>query len=171
MYKLYNNDLFERLQIPGVGCHIWEISYVAPGCADDVAILTENKRILQLLVDIAVDFSSLERFLLQPIKSVLLQILQYARRSPPDDTVITMKGQAMPIVEEAMHVGILRSADSQETAVSHNIQKARRTVYSLMGSGLHGENGLDPETSIHLLQTYVLPVLVYALKSYSQKHL
>ena len=164
LYKLYNNDLFERLQIPGVGCHIGEISCVAPGCADDVAILTENKRILQLLVDIAVDFSSLERFLLQPVKSVLLQILQYARRSPPDDTVITMKGQAMPIVEEAMHVGILRSADSQETAVSHNIQKARRTVYSLMGSGLHGENGLDPETSIHLLQTYVLSVLVYGLE-------
>ena len=164
LYKLYNNDLFERLQIPGVGCHIGEISCVAPGCADDVAILTENKRILQLLVDIAVDFSSLERFLLQPVKSVLLQILQYARRSPPDDTAITMKGQAMPIVEEAMHVGILRSADSQETAVSHNIQKARRTVYSLMGSGLHGENGLDPETSIHLLQTYVLPVLVYGLE-------
>ena len=33
-----------------------------------------------------------------------------------------------------------------------------------MGSGLHGENGLDPETSIHLLQTYVLPVLVYGLE-------
>ena len=70
----------------------------------------------------------------------------------------------MPIVEEAMHMGILRFADAQETAVSHNIQKARRTVYSLMGSGLHGESGLDPETSIHLLQTYVLSILVYGLE-------
>ena len=33
-----------------------------------------------------------------------------------------------------------------------------------MEAGLHGENGLDPDTSIHLLQTYVLPVLVYALE-------
>ena len=72
LYKLYNNDLFERLQIPSVGCHIGEIYCVAHECADDVAILTENKRILQLLVDIAVDFSSLERFLLQSVKSVLL---------------------------------------------------------------------------------------------------
>ena len=70
----------------------------------------------------------------------------------------------MPVVEEAMHMGILRSADTHESAVLHNIQKARRTVYSLMGSGLHGEHGLDPETSIHLLQAYVLPVLVYALE-------
>ena len=33
-----------------------------------------------------------------------------------------------------------------------------------MASGLHGENGLNPETSIHLLQIYVLPVMVYGLK-------
>ena len=164
LYKLYGNGLFDRLQISGVGCHIGKISCVAPGCADDVTILVENKRILQLLVDIAVDYSCMERYLLQPFKSVLLEICQDVRRSPPDDSVVMMKEQPMPIVEEAMHMGVLRSADTQETAVSHNIQKARRTVYSLMGSGLHGENGLDPETSIHLLQTYVLPVLVYGLE-------
>ena len=28
----------------------------------------------------------------------------------------------------------------------------------------YGENGLDPETSISLLQTYVLPVLFYGLE-------
>ena len=44
-----------------------------------------------------------------------------------------------------------------------NITNAQRTLYSLMASGLHGENGLDPETSIHLLQIYVLPVMVYGL--------
>ena len=61
-------------------------------------------------------------------------------------------------------MGILRSQDSQESAVTHNIEKARRTVYSLMSAGFHGDNGLDPDTSIHLLQTYVLPVLVYGLE-------
>ena len=71
-----------------------------------------------------------------------------------------MKDQPMPIVEEAMHMGILNSADTQ----SHTTYRSRRTVYSLMGSGLHGENGLDPETSIHLLQTYVLPILVYGME-------
>ena len=116
-------------------------------------------------MDIAVDFSGMERFLLQPVKSGVLQIhvLNHLRRTHIDDTVVTMKEQPMPVVKEAMHIRILRSADTQESAVSHTIQKARRTVYSLMGSGLHGENGLDPET-IYLLQTYVLPVLVYGLE-------
>ena len=48
--------------------------------------------------------------------------------------------------------------------VECNIQKARRTVYSLMGTGLHGENGLDPEAAISLFQTYVIPVLFYGLE-------
>ena len=33
-----------------------------------------------------------------------------------------------------------------------------------MSSDLHGENGLDPETAIHLMQTYVLPVLIYGME-------
>ena len=31
-------------------------------------------------------------------------------------------------------------------------------------AGLHGENGLDPETSLHLYQIYVLPVLLYGME-------
>ena len=53
-----------------------------------------------------------------------------------------------------MHIAILRSEDSQESAVSHNIENARRTVYSLMAVGFHGNNAPGPDTSIHLLQTY-----------------
>ena len=37
-------------------------------------------------------------------------------------------------------------------------------TYSLMGSGLHGENGQDPETALSLLQTYVLPILFYGIE-------
>ena len=60
-----------------------------------------------------------------------------------------------------MHMGIMRSAATEQSATRENVQKARRTLYSLMSSGLHGENGLDPETAVHLKQTYVIPVLVY----------
>ena len=50
----------------------------------------------------------------------------------------------MPVVTESMHVGVLRSATTEATAVTENIKKARRTLYSLMPSGCHGHNGLDP---------------------------
>ena len=48
--------------------------------------------------------------------------------------------------------------------VTVNIQKARRSMYSLMPAGLHGENGLDPQTVVHIFQVYVIPVLLYGLE-------
>ena len=47
----------------------------------------------------------------------------------------------MPVVTQTMHVGILRPANSQESAVGENIKKARRIIYGLMAAGLHGEMG------------------------------
>ena len=71
----------------------------------------------------------------------------------------------MPVVEQTTHMGTPRSSLDQEMhAVETNIQKAQRTMYSLMGAGLHGENGHDPETAVSLLQTYVFPVLYYGME-------
>ena len=66
----------------------------------------------------------------------------------------------MPVVQEKTHISIKRSAISNEVPVEENIKKARKMLYNLMGSGLHGYNGLDPETAIHIYQTYVLPALL-----------
>ena len=33
-----------------------------------------------------------------------------------------------------------------------------------MASGLHGQNGLDPETALQLVNTYILPILLYGLE-------
>ena len=48
--------------------------------------------------------------------------------------------------------------------IEQNIKRARRTTYSLMVSGLHGHNGLDPETSLQLVKTYVPPILLYGME-------
>ena len=128
-------------------------------------LLADEEDVLQFLNNIAVDNSIPEKYLLQPVKSVLLYILNVAMRRSTTEVKphVIMKGEPMPVVNETMHMGILRSNDTRETAVSQNITKVQRTLYSLMASGLHGDNGLDPETSIHLLQIYVLPVMVYGL--------
>jgi hypothetical protein len=54
--------------------------------------------------------------------------------------------------------------DSAMTTVTENITKARRALYSLMGTGLHGENGLDPETAMSMIRTFILPMLTYGLE-------
>ena len=51
-----------------------------------------------------------------------------------------------------------------EENVQFNISKARKTVYSLLSAGLRGQNGLDPQTSLHITRIYVLPMLLYGLE-------
>ena len=48
--------------------------------------------------------------------------------------------------------------------INKNVAKARRTCYSLLSAGLHGSNGLDPVTSLHLIKTFVIPTLLYSLE-------
>ena len=166
LFKVHGNGLLDRLVKIGRGCHIGVICCVAPTCADDMLVLSDTQDDLQLLLNIAVDNSIMEKYVLQPVKSVLLCIANaLARRlAAVIDPCVTLKGEPMPVVKETMHMGILRSIDTQETVVRENIAKARRTLYSLMASGLRGENGLDPETCAHLLQIYVLPWLIYGLE-------
>ena len=77
-------------------------------------------------------------------------------------------GKDMPNVKSTTHLGIQRAVSgpvTMEETVSNNIQKARKACYSLMSAGLHGHNGLDPATCIHLIKIYVLSVLTYGLEA------
>jgi hypothetical protein len=44
--------------------------------------------------------------------------------------------------------------------VEENIKKARRSAYGLFGGAYHGNNGLDPDTLIHLFKTYITPIVL-----------
>ena len=83
----------------------------------------------------------------------------------PEGETWKLNSKNMPVVTRTTHIGIMRSSTNQEMKnVEANIQKTSLTIYSLMGTGLNGENGLDPVTAISLLQTYVIPVLFYGLE-------
>ena len=80
---------------------------------------------------------------------------------------LILNGKEMKTVESAMHLGIHRATTISKTSelnVEENLKKARRVVHSLISSGMHVHNGLDPETNLHLVKTYVLPVLLYGLE-------
>jgi hypothetical protein len=72
-------------------------------------------------------------------------------------------GQLLIPKQSAVHLGIIRTTSLTENMtinVEENIKKARRSAYGLFGGGYHGNNGLDPDTLIHLLKTYITPVLL-----------
>ena len=95
------------MQIGGINC-------VAPTCADDVA----NRSALQTLVNIASDYSSMERYILQPTNSVILSILA-SKDKTSDGTSHewTLNGEPIPKVRETMLMAILRSKTTEDSAV------------------------------------------------------
>ncbi|CAC5418489.1 unnamed protein product [Mytilus coruscus] len=77
----------------------------------------------------------------------------------------SMNNKAMPIVTKTSHIGIQRNTtDSAGSTIKENLKKARRSLYSLMHTGLHGENGLDPLSAISMLQTFIFPIMFYGLE-------
>jgi hypothetical protein len=78
-----------------------------------------------------------------------------------------MNNNSMPIVEQTAPIGIQRHfKDSSTATIGENLKiKSTPSLYSLMRSGLHGENGLDPITSISILRTYVIPIMFYGLET------
>jgi hypothetical protein len=165
LYKIYVNHLLDILDCAGVGAKIGSIKCSAPTCADDIALTGSNPQDIQTMINIAYDFSQREGYSLQPTKSVILPVKTSNKISHEDETW-TMNNNAMPIVDQTAHIGIQRHfKDSSTATIEENLKKSRRALYSLMRSGLHGENGLDPVTSISILRTYVIPIMFYGLET------
>ena len=164
-HKVYINQLLNILVDFNLGGKIGSICCCAPTCADDIALACDNLLDLQSIVNIAYDYSLREGYMLQPQKSVILPVNTNNKISF-DKEEWFMNNNCMPVTTTTPHIGILR--DTTNTClitIENNLKKSRRALYSLMHTGLHGENGIDPTTSISLLRTFVFPIMLYDLET------
>jgi len=79
----------------------------------------------------------------------------------------TINKETIQKPDTIVHLGITHHKNYRKTTstqIQENMEKSRRTLYSLMGAGLHGKNGLKPAACLHLLQVYVIPILTYGLE-------
>lgn len=163
LYKVYINDILDQLENSGLGSYIGNIYCGSPTCADDVALVANSPSDLQSMISTVENYSIQEKYKLQPTKSLVLKNVPSTRNT---DFEFEINNTAMLQPSSAPHIGIKHSSDLKKTINIHiegNISKARRTMYSLMGAGLHGKNGLNPITCLHIFQIYILPVLIYGL--------
>ncbi|CAC5377727.1 unnamed protein product [Mytilus coruscus] len=67
--------------------------------------------------------------------------------------------------EDTSHLGLIRAELKENNLnVDARISIARGTLYSLMNTGLHGTNGLNPQTSYKIYKSYVIPRLLYGME-------
>ena len=77
---------------------------------------------------------------------------------PPGDDRLTN-------TEQFPHMGIERRNKHNAHVMEERAEVGRRTVYSLMPAGLHGENGLSPAVGRQLIIAYVLPRMLHGLEA------
>ena len=81
----------------------------------------------------------------------------------------SINGTPIPVGHCFTHLGIefdLTTYNGTATATTEaRLKTSRATTYSLMGAGLHGENGLGISASLHIFATYVAPKMLYGLEA------
>ncbi|KAH3839849.1 hypothetical protein DPMN_113286 [Dreissena polymorpha] len=120
----------------------------------------------------SLSFANEERYLLQPNKTVALNIKPSNRTTIPHSESFTLGKINLNYVDTSVHLWITRTTSVCETAeinVEGNNSQARRALYSFLGAGLQGHNGLDHKSMLDLYKSFVLPVLTYGIEIFTPK--
>ncbi len=164
LYKLYINQLLDTLTEHKVGLEIGNIYLGTPTCADDQLLLAADGTELQNMLDCANAYAEKHQYHLHPTKSKMTHhIKSKINRSKNVDG--SWKLGEEPITQDSQytHLGLDWSEGKTTPDIPSKIKGARGAAYAMMGVGLHGQNGLDPSTSVKLIQTYITPRLIYGL--------
>ncbi len=162
LYKLYVDELLYRLQETGKGMIIGSVHIAVAACADDIILMSPTKEGIQSLLDVAVSYSRECRYKLHPTKSVISAY----RDMPPDD--VTLYTDPIPTSAKVEHLGVTRNMVNPNTmkdCIEDRIGLMRRTSHSLMDIGLHGDNGMNPIAAMKIVNTYILPRLLFGLEA------
>jgi hypothetical protein len=160
--------------------HIGSIAVGVPTVADDMCLLSTSRIGAQTLLYTAQNDANRERYDFNTTKT---KTILCNTNLTPEEAMMSMSlninDTTLDYVERETHLGIERSTTCNASAtIAVRIQKGRRVAYALMGAGLHGLNGVSPEVSISMINTYVLPVVMYGLdaivlnaKNYHELHM
>ena len=122
-----------------------------PTCADDMILLSSSAVDLQSMINLAAQDAAWERYQFSSKKTKTLVSKARSRVDHHIEGCWTLNGTKLESTTEETHLGLVRTTDGKITAtVKNNISKARRALYALLNSGLHGMNGLHPAVSLKL---------------------
>ena len=163
--------LLDKLYEAGVQPALWTIvkdmysSYCGcPACADDVALLTRCKNELQLMANVFNRNCKQDRVTIHPSKSNVV-LLKNHKSVTKKNVKVELNGNNISLSENTTHLGLLHAEVNENIInIDDRLRLARRTLYSLISTGVHGSNGLNPKCSYKIYQCYVLPRLLFGLE-------
>ena len=164
LYKTYLNPCLEELEQQRLGLCIGGVYCGCPTCADDVALIARCENELQLMSNVVQRNCKQKRVTIQPVKSNIV-LLQPHKSVTKKTFLHNLNGKDIQLSSTTTHLGLFRSEINENTVnIEDRLSLARRTLYSLINTGVHGSNGLNPRISFKIYQCYVVPRLLFGLE-------
>ncbi|VDI59356.1 Hypothetical predicted protein [Mytilus galloprovincialis] len=159
LYKRYNNNILDALDRADIGAKIGNISVVAPTCADDIALLASNKHEIQALLDIVHDSTKRDLVTINPNKSDLVPLTTKC-----ENFSVQLGNDIIDQKSETKHLGLVRETPKNKLNIEDRLKTARKTVYAMLGPGLHARKGMSPIVALKVWQTYAIPRCLYGIE-------
>lgn len=164
LYKTYINNVLVELKNNRLGLSIGTTYIGCPTVADDVCLISECKDELQCMLDVAARHARQGRVTLHPTKTNAI-VINKTTRYTKSDLKWTLGDTEVVPSSKTTHLGLFRAETKEnEINIEDRLSLARRTMYSLINTGFHGSNGLNPAVSLRIYQCYVLPRLLFGLE-------
>ena len=163
-YKLYNNSQLKTAQSSSLGVDINSSIVSAVGQADDVILAANTVDNLMLLGNLTESYCNSYRVKLVNSKTKLLPmylprheyLVRYAKIVNP----VTINEAPVEFVNEAEHVGVLRSTAGNMPHILGRISAHKKVLAALSSSGCGRAHRGNPAASLKVHLLYATPVLL-----------
>ncbi|XP_063442173.1 uncharacterized protein LOC134722482 [Mytilus trossulus] len=157
-YKSYNKNILDTLEATNIGFKIGTNYLGCPTCADDIMLCATSEQDASTQLRIIESCTKNDRVKINSKKTEILLINKKSK-----EFNLELFNEKISEKQTIKHLGIERQ-DRNSPNVVNRISTARATMYSLMGAGLHGINGVNPLISYKLWRTFVIPRMLYGFE-------
>ncbi|VDI32111.1 Hypothetical predicted protein [Mytilus galloprovincialis] len=157
-YKAYNKNILDTLESTNIGIKIGTNYVGCPTCADDIMLCAGSEHDASTQLHIIENCTKNDRVKINSKKTEILMINKKNK-----DINLQLFNEKIDEKQNIKHLGIERQ-EKNNPNVENRISVARATMYSLLGAGLHGINGINPLLSYKLWRTYVIPRMLYGIE-------
>ena len=161
LYKIYGKEQLDLAQKSHLGVKMKNVTISSIGQADDIALVSNDIHSLFYLLTLTLYFCQKYDVQLSAEKT---KLLVYSGKNGFDNETssnpIRINGSTVPFVEQADHVGILRSIHGNLPTLLSRFTAHRKALGAVMHTGLARHHRANPASSVKIERLYGLPVLL-----------
>ena len=171
LYKVYNNEQLNLAQVSNFGVPLGPVTVSGLGQADDVAHIANDLHSLQALLDLTLYYCekyhvslSTEKTKLQVFSAKSSAMEAFLGKST---SLLNIGGQRVDFVDEAEHVGIVRSVCGNLPHLLSRFVAHRRAMFKILPAGTAKSHRGNPAANLRAHNIYCNPVFFSGIAALS----